>query len=152
MAEYADADSLMHAGYLRYSLDHDHAAGSEQLVAELDARIVGAVLFDGRVRNRPGWPEGFATFGTLVVDPAIRRRGIGARLVEACLERARESGAAGVLIETMPFMRAGEAFYGPFGFRRWPDGDWDGTPIVPQLLGREDVPQTTLSGWRLDFG
>jgi predicted N-acetyltransferase YhbS len=151
MAEYSATHPVMHAGYLRYSLDREHAAGAEQLVAELDGRIVGAVLYDARVRNRPGWPSDYATFGTLVADPTIRRRRIGASLVAACIERARESGAAGVLIETMPFMQAGEALYGPFGFRRWAAGDWDGTPLVRRLLGRDDVPETTLSAWRLEF-
>ena len=150
MAEYRAADQDMHEAYLRYSLEPSHSAGADRLVAELDARVVGAVLFDRRVRNRPGWPSTFATFGTLVVDPNQRRRGIGAALTRACLERAEASGAAGVVIETMPFMTTGEAFYGPFGFSRWPEGDWDGTEIVREMLGRPG-PTTILSAWRLDF-
>ena len=51
----------------------------------------------------------------------------------------------------MPFMLVGEAFYGPFGFRRWEPGDWDGTAIVRSMLGRDDAPRTILSAWRLDF-
>ena len=93
MAEYRDADPVMHEGYVAYSLDATHAIGAEQLVAELDGRIVGSVLFFQRVMYRAAWPETVSTFGTLAVDPAMRRRGIGARLVAACIDRARESGA-----------------------------------------------------------
>ncbi len=151
LAEYHQADPVMHEGYLRYSMEPEHAIGAEQLVAELDGQIVGSVLFDRRVQNRPGWPDSVSTFGTLAVDPTIRRRGIGARLVESCIDRAMESGATGVIIETMPFMQAGLEFYGPFGFERWKSGDWDGTDIVRSLVGRPDVPETILSAWRLDF-
>ena len=151
LAEYRSADPVVHEGYLRYSREAWTGAGAEELVAEDGGRIVGGVLFDPRVRHRAHWPRSMATFGTLVVDPAVRRRGIGARLVRACIDRARASGASGVAIETMPFMNSAEAFYGPFGFRRWPDGDWDGTPVLRSFLDGRAAPRTILSAWRLDF-
>jgi ribosomal protein S18 acetylase RimI-like enzyme len=60
----------------------DHKA---LLVAELDGEIVGAVIaaFDGWRGN----------FYRLAVRPDLRRRGIGARLVEAGEERLRAAGA-----------------------------------------------------------
>jgi predicted N-acetyltransferase YhbS len=152
LAEYQDADPLMHEGYLAYSLDATHAIGAEQLVAEIDGRIVGSVLFFPRVMYRAAWPADVATFGTLAVDPTIRRSGIGGRLVEACIERAKAEGATGLMIETMPFMASAEAFYGRFGFKRWPAGDWDGTFVVREFLGGRPAPETILSAWRLDFG
>ena len=149
MAEYRASDPVVHEGYLAYSLDPAHAAGAEQLVAEADGRLLGAVLFLARARNRPGWPTSAATFWTLVVDPTARRMGIGARLVEACIDRARASGARHLIIDTMPFLMSAEAFYGPFGFERWPDGDWDGTPVLRSILGGREVPGTMLAAWRL---
>lgn len=151
LAEYRHANPVMYEGYLRYSLDAAHAPGAEQLVAEDGGRIVGSVLFDPRVRHRAHWPRTVATFGTLVVDPTIRRRGIGAVLVRACIDRARADGASGVAIETMPFMASAEAFYGSFGFVRWQAGDWDGTEVLRGYLGGRDAPRTILSAWRLDF-
>jgi ribosomal protein S18 acetylase RimI-like enzyme len=55
------------------------------LVAEVDGAIVGAVIaaFDGWRGN----------FYRLAVAPAVRRRGIGARLVAAGEERLRALGA-----------------------------------------------------------
>jgi predicted N-acetyltransferase YhbS len=151
LAEYRLVDAVVHEGYLRYSLAAWGDAGAEQLVAEESGRIAGAVLFDPRVRHRAHWPRTLATFGTLVVDPSMRRRGIGGALIAACIERAKEAGASGLAIETMPFMTAGQAVYGPFGFERWPAGDWDGTGLLAELIGREDAPETILSAWRLDF-
>jgi predicted N-acetyltransferase YhbS len=149
MAEYRASDPVVHEGYLAYSLDPAHAAGADQLVAEAERRLVGAVLFLARVRDRPGWPSSAATFWTLVVDPSARRMGIGARLVETCIDRARASGARHLIIDTMPFLTSAGAFYGPFGFERWPDGDWDGTPVLRSILGDREVPVTMLAAWRL---
>lgn len=149
LAEYRAADEAMHDGYLAYSLDPSHAEGAEQLVAEIDGRLVGSVLFFERVMHRPGWPSTASTFGTLAVDPEIRRRRIGATLVEACIERARASEASAMLIETMPFMASAAAFYGGFGFQRWEAGDWDGTAVVRHFLGGRPAPRTILSAWRL---
>ena len=151
LAEYRDADPVMHEGYVAYSIDPTHAIGAEQLVVELDGRIVGSVLFFPTVLYRAAWPSNVATFGTLAVDPSIRRRGIGARLVEACIERARSGGANGVIIETMPFMSSAAAFYGRLGFRRWEAGDWDGTFVLREFLDGREAPRTILSAWRLDF-
>ena len=151
LSEYHLADPDMHEAYVAYSLDPTHATGADRLVAELDGRIVGSVLFFPRVVLRPSWPGDVATFGTLVVDPAIRRSGIGQLLVEACIARAKAAGAAGVIIETMPFMRSGAAFYGRVGFERWPAGDWDGTSVASEFLGGRPAPETILSAWRLDF-
>ena len=150
LAEYRDADPAVHEAYLAYSTDAAHGMGAEQLVAELDGQIAGSVLFFPRVRDRAGWPATAATFGTLVVDPTIRRRGIGATLVEACITLAREAGASALIMETMPFMGSAAAFYGGLGFQRWPDGDWDGTFVLRDFLGRP-APRTVLSAWRMDF-
>lgn len=53
---------------------------------------------------------GVALFGPLAVAPEWQGRGIGARLVRDCLERAAEAGAARVLVLGDP------AYYGRFGF------------------------------------
>jgi predicted N-acetyltransferase YhbS len=151
LAEYHGWDPLMHEAYVAYSLDPTHAIGAEQLVAEIDGRIVGSVLFFPRVMYRAAWPADVATFGTLAVDPTIRRSGIGGHLVATCIELAKAAGATGVIIETMPFMTSAEAFYGRFGFERWPAGDWDGTFVVREFLDGRPAPETILSAWRLDF-
>lgn len=150
MAEYSAADPAVHEGYLAYSLDPLHADG-DQLVAELQGQIVGAVLFHARATAQPSWPPTAATFQTLVVDPSMRGRGIGGLLVGACIDRARASGATSIVIETLPWLTAADRIYGRFGFERWSEGDWDGTSMLRRLLGGRDAPTTMLSAWRLDF-
>ena len=149
--EYRAADADLHRAYLAYSLDGAHAPGADQLVAELDGRLVGSVVFRARVSRRAGWPHTASTFQTLAVDPAMRRHGIGARLVADCIDRAKASGATGIVIETMPWLTAAERFYGPLGFKRWAAGDWDATPLVREILGSDTAPPTSVSAWRLDF-
>lgn len=149
--EYRAAYPVVHEGYLAYSLDPHNAADGDQLVAELHGQIVGSVLFHARATAQPSWPRTAATFQTLVVDPTMRGRGIGGLLIEACIDRARASGATSIVIETLPWLTAADRIYGRFGFVRWSEGDWDGTPLLRRLLGGRDAPTTRLSAWRLDL-
>lgn len=95
--EAAIVDRLRTAGALTVSL-----------VAEEGGEIAGhvalsPVTLDGRV-------GGWYGLGPLAVRLESRRRGIGAALVRAGLERLREAGAAGCLLVGDP------AYYTRFGF------------------------------------
>lgn len=68
-------------------------------------------------------PMGDASFRFLAVAGRARGHGIGERLVEACLARARAAGAHRVAIFTMAFMEAAQRLYERLGFRRRPDLD-----------------------------
>ena len=59
----------------------------------------------------------------LAVDPAAQGRGVGARLVAACLDRAGAAGKARVLLHTTAPMTAAHRLYERAGFRRDPDRD-----------------------------
>ncbi|MGL6211105.1 MAG: GNAT family N-acetyltransferase [Paracoccaceae bacterium] len=48
---------------------------------------------------------------TLAVDPGQRRKGIGARLVQAFLQEARDRGAARVFLEVVPDNHAAVSLY-----------------------------------------
>lgn len=78
-----------------------------------------------------------AEFRMLAVAPAGRRRGIGRRLVDACLERARRDGMREVVLWSHPLMLAAHALYLRMGFER--AYDLDGSP----------VPGVNLWGFRL---
>ncbi len=43
--------------------------------------------------------------------PVARGRGIGLKMMEACLEKAREFGYEGCYLETMPYMKAAQKLY-----------------------------------------
>jgi len=78
-----------------------------QLVAEIDGRIVGHILFYTLgVRGKLG----AAGLGPMSVDPALQRSGVGSQLVRAGLNMLQQSGAPIV------FVLGHEKFYPRFGF------------------------------------
>ena len=78
-----------------------------------------------------------AEFRMLAVAPAGRRRGIGRRVVEACLERAHQDVMREVVLWSHPLMFGAHALYRAMGFDR--AYDLDGSP----------APGVTLWGFRL---
>jgi ribosomal protein S18 acetylase RimI-like enzyme len=108
---------------------------AEVLVAVVDGEIAGAVT----VATRGGeWAEqagpGEAVIRMLAVDPRRRGAGVGAALVQACLDRARADGCHVVRLSTQPSMTAAHRVYERLGFVRTPSYDWEPVPGV-QLLG-----------------
>lgn len=102
------------------------AGQGEILVAEEEDGIVGAVVYVAPGTSpradffEPEWP----IIRMLVVDPAARGRGLGRRLTEECVARARRDGAALIALHTSPAMTAALALYRKMGFeleRRLPD-------------------------------
>ncbi len=72
----------------------------------------------------------------LAVLPAAQGRGVGAALVQACVERARELGRKAVLLHTTPWMTTAHRLYERAGFERLPERDWLPVPEVPLLAYR----------------
>jgi putative acetyltransferase len=89
------------------------------------------VLVDGRDR---GWYG----LGPLAVLPEWQRRGIGAALVEAGLERLRRIDAAGCVVLGNP------AYYGRFGFASDPTLSYPGPP--PEYFQRLVLEGDPASG------
>lgn len=85
------------------------------LVAEESHSVVGHIMFTP-VSLEPGNDLKFMGLAPMAVSPALQRRGIGARLVGAGLDRCRgmEIGAVAVL--------GHPEYYPRFGFR--PSADW----------------------------
>ena len=67
--------------------------------------------------------EGDAGIRMLAVAPAAHRRGVGRRLVESCIARARVDGRRRIVLHTSPSMIAAQALYGSLGFVRAPGLD-----------------------------
>ena len=76
----------------------------------------------------------------LAVAPSARGQGIGARLMDECVRRARESRATALTLHTTDVMRAAMRLYERLGFRRVPELDF------------EPAPGVTVKGFRLDLG
>ncbi|HIQ02521.1 MAG TPA: GNAT family N-acetyltransferase [Anaerolineales bacterium] len=82
------------------------------LVAETDGKVVGFLT----ISYMPGLIRLRALIGEMAVDPAYRRQGIGASLVEAAIQRATSRGAAHLLVDTSRGDSAAQEFYQACGF------------------------------------
>ena len=116
----------------------DRARHSELLVAvDADGALLGTVSY---VRAGSQYSEvahdGESEFRMLAVDRAARGRGVGRRLAEACIDRARADGVTGLAISTATNMAPAHALYGSLGFERIPERDWRPIPTVLLLAYR----------------
>jgi GNAT superfamily N-acetyltransferase len=91
-----------------YAEDHD--PGREATwIAEVDGAPAGCVMCVARDATT-------AQLRLLLVDPAARGRGIGARLVEECLRFARRAGYAEVVLWTNDVLHEARRLYERAGF------------------------------------
>jgi ribosomal protein S18 acetylase RimI-like enzyme len=145
LAAYEQYAALMPAhweGYRQHILATLATAQPEaQIVAEEGGGVVGTVLLcpAGSVMARPG--GGSITLvrpevRLLAVAPAARGRGVGAALMDECVRRARQSGAAALTLHTADIMRAAIRLYERLGFQRAPD------------LDMQPAPGVTIKGYR----
>jgi putative acetyltransferase len=100
-AEARLVDRLRDGGFARVSL-----------VAELNGRVVGHILFSELpVMTRQGTVVPALALAPMAVLPEFQRQGIGSALVRTGLERCRELGGYGVV-----FVLGHLDFYPRFGF------------------------------------
>jgi ribosomal protein S18 acetylase RimI-like enzyme len=111
-------------------------APAEQIVAEGEGAIVGAVLlYPGGASGPGGAGAGpVATKGPevrlLAVPPAARGRGIAEAMMRECVRRARAAGAETLTLHTTDMMRAAMRLYERMGFTRDPGLDWSPAPTL----------------------
>jgi ribosomal protein S18 acetylase RimI-like enzyme len=94
------------------------ADSGEIIVAEREARIIGAVTYVAPGRPKaahfdPSWP----IIRMLVVDPAFRGCGAGRALTEECIRRAKQDGCPMLALHTSPIMTVALPMYLRMGFR-----------------------------------
>jgi ribosomal protein S18 acetylase RimI-like enzyme len=131
------SDGFAQGDYRPRLLDGRARARDATLLVAVDDqdRIVGTVTY-----VVPGQPyaevsrPGEAEFRMLGVAPAGQRRGVGAALVQACIDRARAEGKQALVLCTDTKMQAAQRLYERMGFVRVPERDWVPNPIV-HLLG-----------------
>jgi GNAT superfamily N-acetyltransferase len=99
------------------------------VAAEPDGTLLGTVTYvPGPGPFSESEREGEAGFRMLAVAPWAQGRGVGRRLVEACIERARADGRIGVAILTTPGMQVAHRLYESMGFVRDASRDWEYLP------------------------
>lgn len=82
--------------------------GAFGLIAEIGGRIVGS--------NFLHEADPIASVGPLTIDPAHQNSGVGWRLMEAVLDRAKEKAAAGVRLVQAGYHGRSLALYSKLGF------------------------------------
>jgi len=91
-----------------HSLNDVFPSGFYCVVAESDRSIVGSNCLDER--------SAIAGLGAITVDPSIQNRGVGRKLMEAMLVRARERNFPGVRLLQSAFHNRSLALYSRLGF------------------------------------
>lgn len=108
---------------------------SDQIVAELDGRLIGGVTFyppgnlhlDTDTEDLTTPPD-WAGIRLLGVHPDARGLGIGRQLTEECIRRARTLNASSVALHTTELMQVARAMYERMGFEREPAYDFKPIP------------------------
>jgi ribosomal protein S18 acetylase RimI-like enzyme len=109
---------------------------AELLVAEKNGSIVGCVVYVSPGREREDiYDSSWSIIRALSVDPGARGQGIGRRLSEACIDRARRDGAKVVGLHTSPVMTVALSLYLRLGFVHYRDiPDRNGLPYAVYTL------------------
>ena len=93
------------------------------LVAEREGRLVGYAALCPAARMHFGLRGMYLHH--LYVDPGLRGAGLGRRLIEACVEVAKDLGCAFMVVGTEPGNHKAQAVYVACGFEALPgDGSW----------------------------
>ena len=99
------------AGIAKDFVDNFDAARERCWIAEMDGEPVGSVLLVKHGRAT-------AKLRLLLVEPKARGRGLGRRLVEQCIDFARDKGYRRLVLWTQSNLDAARGIYRAAGFRR----------------------------------
>ena len=147
--EFVTPDRSGFAAYVARIADIGARAGhSTVLVALIDGVVAGSATLELDKRVSPGSAELLAPdeahLRMLGVSPEQRGRGIGRRLVEACVTLARARGKRRLTLDTSPLMIDARRLYASMGFV--PDGERatpDGTVLLSFKLDLESKARAT---------
>jgi ribosomal protein S18 acetylase RimI-like enzyme len=94
------------------------AESGEVIVAEGSSSIIGAVVYVGPNRSKadyfnPEWP----IMRMLVVSPKVRGAGIGRRLAQECIQRAKGDKSPLFALHTASIMNVALSMYERMGFK-----------------------------------
>ena len=132
-----------HPYFARLRESADRAENATLLVADDAGRVVGTATY-----CQIGSPyreiaaDGEGEFRMLAVDPGEQSRGVGKKLVAACLDMARAEGMTSVVLSTAPWMTTAHHIYEKLGFERTPERDWspqEGISLKTYVLGFGDA-------------
>jgi len=104
------------------------------LVAERNGRVIGSNFM---------WEDAVAGVGPITIDPAVQNRGVGRRLMQAVIERARSKGLASVRLVQAAYHSRSLSLYTRLGFDvREPLSCMQGPALNRSIEGRHVRPAT----------
>ena len=126
-------------GYLIYADDYADELRDAARRAELATLLVAVDELSGAVLGTAtfflaGTPyaevsrPGEAEFRMLAVGKEARGQGVGAALVQSCIERARDAGCTALALCSLKQMTPAHRIYERMGFVRAPNRDWEPLP------------------------
>lgn len=95
------------------------------IVATLDGKVVGHILFAPATVQNGEEIHVVASLAPMAVDPAYQRQGIGSQMVRYGLEQCRKNGYKACIVLGHP------EYYPRFGFK--PASEWDIRPPVDEV-------------------
>ena len=131
----ADLTVGAYRALLGTDMDDGYAAELADVAGRTEsADVLVAVDDEGRLLGGVAYFTSASAFGSLhgpdeagirmlAVDPAAQGRGVGARLVAACVGRALAGGKARISLHTTAPMTVAQRLYDRAGFRRAPERD-----------------------------
>jgi ribosomal protein S18 acetylase RimI-like enzyme len=109
--------------------DHLTTDGSNTLLAEVDGRALGFVVF-GACRDDDLSPLAVGEVMAIYLHPDVWGRGLGRMLMREALARLQSSGSAEVALWVIEGNRRAVAFYERLGFKR------DGSVRLREMYGK----------------
>src|SRR5688572_19914239 len=107
-----------HEGTVYYDPTTDHLYelfrknGSIYNVVEQNGKILGG----GGIFPSDGLPTDTCELVKMYLEPEARGQGLGSRMIQLCIDAAKENGFSFIYLETMPELKQALKTYEKFGF------------------------------------
>lgn len=98
--------------HLDHLFEEYHTARAVYYVVEKDGQILGG----GGVKQLSDYEGNVCELQKMYFLPEARGLGLGAKMIQMCLDKAREFGFEYCYLETMPFMQDAQKLYQKKGF------------------------------------
>jgi putative acetyltransferase len=114
----------------------DQTPRSIYFIAEKDGEIVGG----GGIFPSQGLADDTCELVKMYLLPQVRGIGLGKRIIQQCIQFAKESGYKNIYLETMPELKQALKTYEKFGFEyiNQPMGNTGHTGCSLWMLGKAD--------------
>jgi putative acetyltransferase len=104
--------------YYEESTDNLFGLYSEERSVYFIAEIEGRILGGGGISPTNGLSEDTCELVKMYLLPEARGKGIGAALLNKCIETAKQKGFNNIYLESLPELRRAITVYEKFGFKK----------------------------------